>query len=283
MSLIAFFLFITGSGPGWGIAFSCHVSLASFNQEYFHSLSASCMALAFLIEYSSFWVCLIQKLSFKYPVLRNSSKRYEWRETAEADLPVSTRGSSCTWQFLIEAFTSVWKTPLSLSNRGAIQAQPYAPTHHQPPNWAMECNSSRACFQITSLWEPGHHVFGRYVLPSAQMPFRHVWACLVHGRAPPWLGPLGGSGGSTLGTFINIPMVGTAAVGWQGGRKYSWSSFMGKAHKNGAQNKWGRTWELPKTDWFVTYWGLSDAPGLFYMGAGIPVWADAGKSWWNLS
>lgn len=30
------------------------------------------------------------------------------------------------------------------------------------------------------------------------------------------VGAFKGSGGSTLGTFFNVPMVGTAAVGWQG-------------------------------------------------------------------
>ena len=32
----------------------------------------------------------------------------------------------------------------------------------------------------------------------------------------PMVGAFRGSGGSTLGTFVNVPMVGTAAVGWQG-------------------------------------------------------------------
>lgn len=33
------------------------------------------------------------------------------------------------------------------------------------------------------------------------------------------VGAFRGSGGSTLGTLVNVPMVGTAAVEWQGRRK----------------------------------------------------------------
>lgn len=62
--------------PGWCIAFYCHVSLVSFNLEYFLSLSLSCMYLIFSgntasysVEYPSIWVCLIFSLEIFFKLI----------------------------------------------------------------------------------------------------------------------------------------------------------------------------------------------------------------------
>lgn len=124
--------------------------------------------------------------------------------------------------------------------------------HHEPPDWTMECNNSRACFQITSLWSPGHRVLCRYVLAWAQMQFRHVWACLIHWWAPPWSGPLRGQEVAPLAPSSMFPWWEQQQWGGRGGISNFEAASWTKHTKMGYRLKWGGTWERPKTDWFLT-------------------------------
>lgn len=101
--------------------------------------------------------------------------------------------------------------------QGSHSSPALCPPHH-PLDWTMECNGSRACFQITSLWSPGHRVCVTLQV-CVTLSSNAIQACLSMSDtrvSAPMVGAFRGSGGSTLGTFVNVPMVGTAAVGWQG-------------------------------------------------------------------
>lgn len=119
----------------------------------------------------------------------------------------TTRGSSCAWHLLIEARTTSGKhhCPSATGEPFKPSPMPLPVTNPQIEPWSVT-TAARACFQITPPWDPGNHVFSRYVLPWAQM---EIQACLAHWAGTSMVGPLGGSERNVLGTFINIRMGGT--------------------------------------------------------------------------